>query len=106
MGYVGEDYYRTASSPSAEKPLAAGAHHPKMLEQRSQAGAHRKAVNLAKLQITTALERESVWVAKMAMKLAQRHIPKLRALLGVDREFLELSEKLPPKKRSCLLVRL
>lgn len=64
-----------------------------MLEQRSQAGAHRKVVDLAKLQITTALERESVWVAKIAMKLAQRHMPKLRALLGVDREFLELSEK-------------
>ncbi|MCV5942339.1 hypothetical protein OFN64_37265, partial [Escherichia coli] len=35
----------------------------KMLEQRSQAGAHRKVVDLAKLQITLALERESVWVA-------------------------------------------
>lgn len=78
----------------------------KMLEQRSQAGAHRKAVDLAKLQITLALERESVWVAKMAMKLAQQHMPKLRSLVGVDREFLELSEKLPPKKRNCLLVRL
>ena len=29
VGYVGEDYYRTASSPSAEKSLAAGTHHPK-----------------------------------------------------------------------------
>ncbi|MXC98229.1 hypothetical protein FQ003_23350, partial [Escherichia coli] len=55
-----------------------------------------------KLQITLALERESVWVAKMAMKLAQRHIPKLRALLGVDREFLELSEKIAAKEAELL----
>ncbi|EPZ2127434.1 hypothetical protein ACXLI6_002494 [Escherichia coli] len=74
----------------------------KMLEHRSQAGAHRKVVNLAKLQITLALERESVWVAKIAMKLAQRHIPKLRVLLGVDREFLELSEKIAAKEAELL----
>lgn len=73
-----------------------------MLEQRSQAGAHRKAVDLAKLQITLALERESVWVAKMAMKLAQQHMPKLRSLVGVDREFLELSEKIAAKEAELL----
>ena len=73
-----------------------------MLEHRSQAGAHRKVVDLAKLQITLALERESVWIAKMAMKLAQRHIPKLRALMGVDRENLELSEKIAAKEAELL----
>ncbi|MGQ3621882.1 hypothetical protein ACT6N0_22665, partial [Escherichia coli] len=74
----------------------------KILEHRSQAGAHRKVVDLAKLQITLALERESVWVAKIAMKLAQRHMPKLRVLLGVDREFLELSEKIAAKEAELL----
>ena len=35
---------------STKKQLATGAHHPKMLEHRSRAGAHRKVVDLAKLQ--------------------------------------------------------
>ncbi|MDI8855367.1 hypothetical protein MJO01_23725, partial [Salmonella enterica subsp. enterica serovar Anatum] len=51
-----------------------------------------------KMQINLALDRESVWVAKQAFKLAQRHMPKLRALLGVDREYLELSEKIAAKE--------
>ncbi|MEN1314960.1 hypothetical protein AAIG91_35615, partial [Pseudomonas aeruginosa] len=63
---------------------------------------HRKAVDLAKLQITLALERESVWVAKMAKKLAQQHMPKIRSLVGVDREFLELSEKIAAKEAELL----
>ncbi len=50
------------------------------------------------MQINLALDRESVWVAKQAFKLAQRHMPKLRALLGVDREYLELSEKIAAKE--------
>lgn len=73
-----------------------------IMEQRSQVGAHRKVVDLAKLQITLALERGSVWVAKSALKLAQHHIPKLRALLGVDREFFELSEKIDAKEAELL----
>lgn len=73
-----------------------------ILEQRSQVGAHRKVVELAKLQITLALARESIWIARSALKLAQRHIPKLRALLGVDVEFLELSEKIAAKEAELL----
>lgn len=73
-----------------------------ILEQRSQAGAHRKVVDLAKLQITLALERESIWVAKLAFNLAQRHIPKLRTLCGIDVEFLELSEKIAAKEAELL----
>ncbi|MBJ2489265.1 hypothetical protein JF955_22950, partial [Salmonella enterica subsp. enterica serovar London] len=69
-----------------------------MLEHYSKVGAHRKLVDLAKMQINLALDRESVWVAKQAFKLAQRHMPKLRALLGVDREYLELSEKIAAKE--------
>jgi len=74
-----------------------------VMEQRSQAGAHRKVVDLAKVQIQLALERESIWVAKRAFKLAQRHIPKLRALLGVDLEYLELSEKIAAKEAELAL---
>lgn len=73
-----------------------------MLEQRSQVGAHRKVVNLAKLQIQLALERESIWVAKLAFNLAQQHIPKLRALHGIDIEYLELSEKITAKEAELL----
>ncbi|HDT6511226.1 TPA: hypothetical protein QFV83_004630 [Klebsiella aerogenes] len=73
-----------------------------VMEQRSQVGAHRKVVELAKLQINLALERESIWVARLAFKLAQRHIPKLRALLGVDLEFLALSEKIASREAELL----